>query len=206
MAKHHGCFFHYCQSLYKQVQALGLSTAYLDDEDTRLACRSAMALALLPIEHVEEAAELLQNDSPTEMVEFFKYIKYQWLKRVPPKYWNVGTLDFRTNNFSEGEFFFAKRAFFFCHIGWHNKFNNRVDKHHPNVWHLFECLQREELSFRQQLGKLNSGMQKKSNKKICITRTQIETLTKRHEEKEIDLMEFLHGLSTLVAKNSKTVV
>jgi len=75
MAKHHGCFFHYWQSLYTQIQALGFSTAYLDDEDICLAYWSAMALALLPIEHLEEAEELLQNDSPTEMVEFFKYIK-----------------------------------------------------------------------------------------------------------------------------------
>jgi len=37
MAKHHGCFFHYWQSLYTQIQALGFSTANLDDEDIRLA-------------------------------------------------------------------------------------------------------------------------------------------------------------------------
>jgi hypothetical protein len=208
MAMHHGCYFHFCQSLFKQVQSLGLATAYLDDEDTRLACRSTMALALLPIEHVEEAVELLKDDSPTEMTEFFKYFQYQRLKRMPPKYWNVATLEFRTNNFCEGELssFFGKYVSIFCHIGWHNKFNNRVDKHHPNMWHLFECLKREELSFRQQLGKINSGMQKKSNNTTCITQTQVDTLTQRHGQKEIGLMEFIHGLSTLVAKNSKTVI
>ncbi|CAF3710819.1 unnamed protein product [Rotaria socialis] len=140
MAMHHGCFFHYCQSLYKEVQLLGLTTAYFDDDSTRLSCRSTMALALLPIELIEEAVQLIEDDSLTEMADFFRYFKYQWLTRVPPKYWNVSTLEFRTNNFAEG---------------WHNKFNNRVDKNHPNVWRLFECLQREELSFRQQLGKVN---------------------------------------------------
>jgi hypothetical protein len=49
-------------------------------------------------------------------------------------------------------------------------------------------------------------MQKKSNNKTCITRTQVETLTKRYEQKEIDMMAFIHGLSILVAKNSKTVI
>jgi hypothetical protein len=81
VAKHHGCFFHYCQALYKKIQSLGLSTAYLDDEDIRLACRSAMALALLPVEHVEEAFQLLKENSPEEMVEFFEYYQKQWLKR-----------------------------------------------------------------------------------------------------------------------------
>jgi hypothetical protein len=110
---HHGCYFHYCQALYKQVQSLGLSEAYSDDEDTRLICRSTMGLALLPIEHVEEAAKLLEDDSPPEMADFFKYFKYQWLKRVSPKYWNVGTLEFRTNNFCEGELVFFLKLYIY---------------------------------------------------------------------------------------------
>ena len=99
---HHGCYFHYCQSLYKQVQLLGLATAYREDESTRLACRSAMALALLPIEYVEEAAQLLKDDSLSEMSDFFKYFKYQWLTGVSPKYWNVSNLDYRIKNYAEG--------------------------------------------------------------------------------------------------------
>ncbi|CAF2946742.1 unnamed protein product, partial [Rotaria sp. Silwood2] len=51
-AMHHGCFFHLCQSLYKEVQALDLAEAYLNDEDIRLACRSTMALALLSFEYI----------------------------------------------------------------------------------------------------------------------------------------------------------
>ena len=92
----------------------------------------------------------------------------------------------------------------FCQIGWHNKFNNRVDKTHPNVWHLFECLQREELAFRQQLGKINCGMEKKSNNTSCTTRTEIDTLTERYEQNQISLSEFINGLSVLVARNSAT--
>ncbi|CAF4818552.1 unnamed protein product, partial [Rotaria magnacalcarata] len=187
MVMRHGCYFHYCQSLYKQVQLLGLGTAYFEDESTRLSCRSTMALALLPIELIEEAVQLLEDDSLPEMKDFFKYFKYQWSTRVPPKYWNVSTLEFRTNNFAEG---------------WHNKFSNRVDKTHPNVWRLFGCLQLEELSFRQQLGKVNCAMQKKKNDTGCFIRTQITTLTERHEKKEITLLEFIHGLSMIVAQNS----
>ncbi|CAF4567337.1 unnamed protein product, partial [Rotaria sp. Silwood2] len=208
MAMHHGCYFHYCQSLYKQVQLLGLATAYLEDEITRLSCRSTMALALLPIELIEEAVKLLEDDSLPEMADFFKYFKYQWLTRVPPKYWNVSTLEFRTNNFVESELLpcLEKCTSVFSHIGWHNKFNNRVDKTHPNIWRLFECLQREELSFRQQLGKINCGMQKKTNGTCCSIRTQIAILTKRHEQKQITLLEFIHGLSMIVAQNSTTVL
>lgn len=103
MAIRHGCYFHYCQSLYKQIQQLGLSTAYLQDESIRLSCRTTMALALLPIQYVEDAAQLLEDDYIPEMGDSFKYFRYQWLNRVPPRYWNVSMLDFRTNNFAEGE-------------------------------------------------------------------------------------------------------
>lgn len=99
---HHGCFFHFCQSLYKQIQQLGLSTGYLDDDEVRLACRSSMALALLPVDLVDQAYEKLKEVSPQEMSEFFSYFKRQWLKRVSPTYWNVSNLQFRTNNYTEG--------------------------------------------------------------------------------------------------------
>lgn len=102
MAQHHGCFFHFCQALFKNIQSLGLSTSYLDDEDIRLACRSAMALALMPKEHVGEAFALLKDNSPAEMADFFDYVQKQWFKRVLPEYWVVSDLDWRTNNFSEG--------------------------------------------------------------------------------------------------------
>ena len=93
-----------------------------------------MALALLPIEHVEETAKFIEDNSPTEIAEFFKYFNYQWLKRVPPKYWNVANIEFRTNNFTEGEFFFfEKYESFFHQIGWYIKFNNRFVKYHANI-------------------------------------------------------------------------
>lgn len=81
---------------------LGLTIAYLNDEEIRLASRSAMALALMPKEYVEKAFELLKQDSPTEMADFFDYVQKQWFKRISPNYWVVSDLDWRTNNFSEG--------------------------------------------------------------------------------------------------------
>lgn len=100
-AQHHECFFHYCQTLHKNIQSLGLLTAYLDDEEIRLASCSGMALALIPNEHVEEAFELVKENSPSEMIGFFDYLQEQWFKRVPPDYWVVSDLDWRTNNFVE---------------------------------------------------------------------------------------------------------
>ena len=112
----------------------------------------------------------------------------------------------RTISVKVSAFFPRTYLFDFFHTGWHNKFNHRVDKIHPNVWYIFECLERHELLFRQETGKINCGMQKKTNEVGCFIRSEIKTLTERYYEKEITLLEFIYGLSTLVAQNSTTVL
>lgn len=88
----------------------------------------------------------------------------------------------------------------------HNKFNNRVDKIHPNAWRLFEHLQHEELSFRQKLAEMNCSMKKKINNVVRRIRIQIETLTEHHKQKQITLLEFIHGLSIIIAQKSATAL
>ena len=56
------------------------------------------------------------------------------------------------------------------------------------------------------MGKLHSGIQKKASQRAYTMRSQMQTLTERYEQKEIDLTEFIHGLSILFAKNSKVSV
>lgn len=61
-------------------------------------------------------------------------------------------------------------------IAWHNEFYHRIDKHHPDVWHLFECLQREKLSFSEQLSKFIIDFQVGLNRKNCSIRGHINVL------------------------------
>ena len=138
------------------------------------------------------------------MADFFKYFEKKWLKCIPKKYRNVSNLDYRTNNICEGNALFESYGILFSlSIGWHTKFNNRVEKRHPTIWHLFQCLQRKELSFRQKLATINNGCEVGSNNTKCAIHMQIDKLNERYEQQHIDLIEFLYILSTLVAKNSK---
>ena len=66
--------------------------------------------------------------------------------------------------------------------------------------------QQVQPSCRQQLGKLNCGMEKKKNDVACSIRTELDTLTERHAQKQISLLEFIHGLSMLIAANSATLL
>ena len=108
-------------------------------------------------------------------------------------------VDFRTNNYSEGEILsFLKSTALFCHIGW--------IKLTRTFGSSSECLQREELSFRQQLGKINCGMEKQINDTGWSIRTEIKILTERHARKQISLLGFIHGLSMLVASKAATAL
>ena len=54
-ARHTGCYFHFTQAIHRQIQTLGLSTAYRDDMDARSNARKRMALPLVPHNQIENA-------------------------------------------------------------------------------------------------------------------------------------------------------
>jgi hypothetical protein len=48
-----GCNFHFNQCLWKQIQNIGLTVEYKEDEQVRIICRMCADLAYLPIDKVE---------------------------------------------------------------------------------------------------------------------------------------------------------
>jgi hypothetical protein len=87
--------------------------------------------------------------------------------------------------------------------GWHNRFNTRVNKSHPNVWHFIGTLKKEEVIFRQQLLHAKSGSARKKKEKVYFLQEKLNTLANRFEESEMNVQEYLQGLSLLVAKDIK---
>ena len=89
---------------------------------------------------------------------------------------------------------------FYCSLGWHNRFNHRVDEVHPNSWHFIEVLKKEEVRFRQQLLHAKSGLLKKKSKRTCIIQECLDVLYRHFSNNEIDLNEYLESLSMIVQK------
>ena len=56
-----GCFFHLSQSIWRKVQTIGLTTQYLNDENTRFLVKALAALAYCSLESVPEAFEELRE-------------------------------------------------------------------------------------------------------------------------------------------------
>lgn len=203
-ARHIGCHFHFVQAIYRQVQQLQLTMAYREDEMVRSNVRKLMAMALLPIENVEEAFEHIKKQASNAIQSLMDYFNRYWMTRVKWNLWNVGDLELRTNNAVEGKLVLI--CLTFCidklqYLGWNHRFNRLVAKHHPNVWHLFDCLKKEEVSVRQQLLKMVTGVKKNKPKKQVLLDDRISYLRLQFKRGELNLENLLDGLSLLIASN-----
>ncbi len=66
------------------------------------------------------------------------------------------------------------------------------------MWHLFDCLKREEVVVQQQILKMMAGAKKKRSKKVVTRQQAIASLQSQFNQKKIKLNELLEGLSLLI--------
>ena len=108
-----GCYFHFCQSLWRKIQELGLSQMYRRRRKVRKLLRKMMAIGHLPTNIVRQNVNLLQTARGTRrlinrypvMGDFFTYFRNSYLDdQFPIALWNVYDrgIDCRTNNIVEG--------------------------------------------------------------------------------------------------------
>lgn len=110
-ATHSACFFHFTQSIYREIQNVGLSNKYLNlnDDNFNILARQITALVFLPVNMVRDAWSNLKmqfsNDkNEQQLVSYFdknyingkirmRYRNNRTSKRnepiFPPKMWSV---------------------------------------------------------------------------------------------------------------------
>lgn len=148
-----GCFFHFRQCFWRQVQTSSdIRSKYcdMDDPDFSLHLRELPALAFVPEEDVEESFKTLM-ESPfyvrnerllAPVVDYFEKVwigkpKRSGQGRHLPKFamelWNCYNATKegipRTNNSVEG---------------WHNAFSSLLAANHPSLWKFIKALQRQQ--------------------------------------------------------------
>jgi hypothetical protein len=108
-----GCFFHFCQSLWRKVQELGMTTVYRQNRSVKKVIRKVMSLGYLPTAVVRMTFNLiytsrsmsrLMNTVPA-LRDFITYFHQNYIDGLfNPALWNVfdRDVDFRTNNHMEG--------------------------------------------------------------------------------------------------------
>ncbi len=94
-----GCYFHFCQAVYRRIQKLGLACTFSGNANFREVVRILMALAFLPSEEV--LSSLIQIEQTFRGIDvavdaLFEYFRRNWLSDI--KLWNVHGQCVRTNN------------------------------------------------------------------------------------------------------------
>ena len=110
-----GCCFHWTQAIWRNVQKLGLATAYADNAAVHAYIRNLMALPFLPSEHIEEAFSHLAERATPPLQPLVDYIRETWIECDvwSPETWSVYRQPVRTNNDVEG---------------WHRRLNNKCGR------------------------------------------------------------------------------
>jgi len=159
-----GCFFHFCQCIFRQVKTIGLQAAYNNNPYSTLRnwLKKVMALAFLPLNLVRDTYEALGNDmffivqgdnvdQLPALDTLVEYIEVNWMGEASIPLWNVNfpnmeNLDdagmHRTNNDLEG-----------YHLRLLLKFGKK-----PNFWKFIEQLQSEQLSQDQMFNNIDQGI------------------------------------------------
>ena len=142
MTKCRGCFFHFCQSLYRKIQANGLKVMYDANVEFALKVRLLSALAFIPVINVVETFEyLIENEIfPDELQSVVDSFEDTWIGwpyrnncRCAPLFkhelWNCFEYVLegmpKTNN---------------AVAGWHNSFENQLSACHPPIWKFIDGL------------------------------------------------------------------
>ena len=142
------CFFDLSQAIWRQIQRLGLTNAYLESLEVRTALKNIGSLAFLPHEEVVDGFEQLEDtleDIDPDISDVYTYFEDTYIGRpnrrgnrrnavFAPNLWNVRQRMQdglpRTNNKLEG---------------WHRAIQALLDGPHPSVWRLLVLYKRRRV-------------------------------------------------------------
>lgn len=209
----HGCFFHMCKCLYRQIQENGLQTIYGTDVTFAQNMRCLAALAFVPpCDVVKCYEELKQSDFFKEKLNgssvvdvavqnVLLYFEKTWIgysvqnRYVMPLFaivmWNMYQLTLdgfpRTNNAVEA---------------WHNAIKILFGVHHPSIFKFIDGIKLEQDSVEITMSKMMCGIDthnKPSKKQIALA-DRLLTVVKTYQSGDaaFSCNDFLFGVSSAI--------
>lgn len=195
-AIHRGCFFHFCQCLYRNIQSNGLKKRYDSDPEFAIKIRMLSALAFVPTSQVVKYFEQLcdQDILPPEAQPVLDYFEDTWIgrpvrnhRRRPPYFshhiWNcfdaVQQGLPKTNNSIEG---------------WHRGFQSQISAEHPNIWKFISAIKKEQSLNELKIEHFNSGRTYLTGKKYKLSAETLLRVVNSFEE-SINLEDYLRGVA-----------
>lgn len=85
------------QTIWRNVQRLGLNHIYTHDHSIQLVIKQLMAIGFLPFEQInidiEELIRPLHEINNIQLDGLFEYFRRYWLERIPLIIWNIYKID-----------------------------------------------------------------------------------------------------------------
>lgn len=196
--RHQGCFFHFCQSIFRKIQTNGLQPRYETDADFALSLRFLSALAFVPTDSVVEVFEEMcdNNIFPPEAQEVVDYFEDTWIgrpnrrqQRRPPQFdhavWNCYEAVLqelpKTNNSLEG---------------WHMAFEQQVSAHHPNIWKFIAAIKREQSLTELRIEQSLSGEEPpRPKKKYRDSAQRLRRVVGTYHNADMNILDYLRGIA-----------
>ncbi|CAF3681258.1 unnamed protein product [Rotaria socialis] len=186
--RHVGCYFHHCQCIYRMISSLGLKTAYETLDNVRDLCMKLMAIALMPMDDIEDA--FLEVSKEITQVQFtdtrvsnlihdlMNYYDKEWIPIIGKEMYCVHNLDWRTNNICEGM---------------NSRISHKLTQAHPNIWKVMELLICEEFHTYQIINQVTTGRKRPSRatKEQKRYQQQLNCLYNLYEKHAINLFDML---------------
>lgn len=197
----HGCYFHWCQCVWRHIQSCGMQERYQNDQTFSYHIRKLLALSFVKPDDVKRYYEtLIKSEYFVENKDYLKplleYFEPTWIQKVgrlgrmkapkfPIELWNcfdcvVDDLP-RTNNAIEG---------------WHRGFSSKLNCSHASLWKFLYALQVEQ-SFTE--NKISDIIAKKI---VPITKDKYVKLNERilkivsdYDNSDVDEIEYLESLA-----------
>ncbi|XP_068204653.1 uncharacterized protein [Palaemon carinicauda] len=190
-----GCFFHFSQNMQKHIAALGLSSRYNNDSQFSLQVKMILALAFVPVNHIDSYIDVLADELSPEHVPILNWLEDNYIGRLnrrgnsrraplfPLEMWNLyfRTLNHedKTNNHAEG----ANR-----------RLQMELGMEHPTLWKFINALKKVQKGRDFHLESLIAGSSPPAkSKKYRDTDSRILSIVQNLNERTP--IEYLRGIS-----------
>ncbi len=189
-----GCFFHYANAVFKNIQKIGLVNLFRNNQQFNKWCRALMSVPLLRSQDIVPTVNLLLSQNfdvsaeDTALIARFKrYYRRQWLSNVSIEELSIYDETVKTNNGSESN---------------HAAFKRKIKTNHPNLWSFHNAINDIIADAKINLDRIANGVEVGSKPKPAFVKNEQrrEAARQRLEAGEIEPIEYLyivsHGLES----------
>ncbi|XP_060855406.1 uncharacterized protein LOC132933094 [Metopolophium dirhodum] len=175
------CWFHFVQSLLKNIKKMGYSNHVQQHREAKMCLRMCAVLALLPAHQIEQGFQDIKMHAQNNSVlipRFFTYFTSFWLTRKGPESFSVYNQPRRTNNNVES---------------FHSNLKQTFQVSHPNLWRMLDHLKNISIKQHIVINQLAAGMATTRNTKFkfILNSLRIKHATALLATGAITIKEFL---------------